>query len=216
MLDEYRRLPLADPDRVRIEERARTLKVDYALQYLDSMIGGIREGAERARKIVGDLRVFARGQDEVWQPVDLHEELDSSLTLLNHLLKDRVVVHRKYGTLPAVECIRSQIDQVFLNLLANAAQAIAGPGEITIETRQDGDAVVVAVADTGPGIAPDVVDRIFDPFFTTKPVGEGTGLGLSISYEIVKKHGGEIAAASRPAGAVFTVRLPVARGRPAA
>jgi signal transduction histidine kinase len=176
------------------------------------MTQGIREGAERARKIVRDLRVFARSQDDVWQPVDLHEEIESSLTLLSHLLKDRVTVHRKLGDLPPVECIRSAIDQVFLNLLANAAQAIDGPGDITIETRRDGDAVVVSIADTGSGIAPDVAGRIFDPFFTTKPVGEGTGLGLSISYEIVKKHGGEIRAESPPGGgAVFTVRLPVAR-----
>jgi signal transduction histidine kinase len=176
------------------------------------MIQGIREGAERARKIVRDLRVFARGQDEVWQAVDLHEEIESSLTLLNHLVKDRVTVHRKFGDLPSVECIRSQIDQVFLNLLANAAQAIAGPGEITIETRRDGDAAVVTISDTGPGIPADVIGRVFDPFFTTKPVGEGTGLGLSISYEIVKKHGGEVRAeAPAGGGAVFTVRLPLVR-----
>ena len=212
MLEEYRAIDLPEAERIRIGERWTGLKVDYALKYLDSMIQGIREGAERARKIVRDLRVFARGQDEVWQAVDLHEELESSLTLLGHLLKDRVVVHRKLGDLPAVECIRSQIDQVFLNLLANAAQAVAGPGEITIETRRDGDVAVVAIADTGGGIAADVIGRIFDPFFTTKPVGEGTGLGLSISYEIVKKHGGEIRADSPPGGgAVFTVRLPIAR-----
>jgi signal transduction histidine kinase len=212
MLDEYRQVDLPEPDRARIAERWGALKVDYALKYLDSMILGIREGAERARKIVRDLRVFARGQDEIWQAVDLHEELESSLTLLGHLLKDRVVVHRKFGELPSVECIRSQVDQVFLNLLANAAQAIVGPGEITIETRRDGEAAVVRIADTGPGIAADVVGRVFDPFFTTKPVGEGTGLGLSISYEIVKKHGGEIRAESPPGGgAVFTVRLPLVR-----
>src|SRR4029453_7621445 len=116
-------------------------------------------------------------------------------------------------TLPAVECIRSQMDQVFLNLLANAGQAITGPGHITITTHQDGGHAVVAVADTGAGIGAAVLGRIFDPFFTTKPVGEGTGLGLSISYEIVKKHGGEIRAENRRhrPGAVFTVRLPVVR-----
>jgi len=212
MLDAYRAIELPEVERAPIAERWDALKVDYALKYLDSMIQGIREGAERARKIVRDLRVFARGQDEVWQAVDLHEELESSLTLLSHLLKDRVVVHRKFGVLPVVECIRSQIDQVFLNLLANAAQAIVGPGAITIETRRDGDAAVVGITDTGPGIAADVAGRIFDPFFTTKPVGEGTGLGLSISYEIVKKHGGEIRAKSPPGGgAVFTVRLPLVR-----
>jgi signal transduction histidine kinase len=176
------------------------------------MIQGIREGAERTRKIVRDLRVFARTSDEAWQTVDLHEELESSLTLLNHLLKDRIAVHRKFGELPSVECIRSQIDQVFLNLLANAAQAIAGSGAITIETRRDDGVAVVSITDTGPGIAPDTIGRIFDPFFTTKPVGEGTGLGLSISYEIVKKHGGEITAESRPGqGATFTLRIPLAR-----
>jgi two-component system NtrC family sensor kinase len=101
---------------------------------------------------------------------------------------------------------------VLLNVLANAAQAISGTGAITIETRRDGSTAVVRIADTGPGIPPDVLPRVFDPFFTTKPVGEGTGLGLSISYEILKKHGGEIHAESSPqGGAVFTLRLPMAR-----
>ena len=215
MLEAYRAAPLAADDRARLQAEWDTRKVDYALKYLDSMIQGIREGAERARKIVRDLRVFARTQDDVWQSVDIHEEIESSLTLLNHLVKDRVEVHRKYGDLPAVECIRSQMDQVFLNLLANAAQAIPGSGAITIETRRDGPTAVIGIADTGPGIPPQIMGRLFDPFFTTKPVGEGTGLGLSISYEIVKKHGGEIRAES-PAegGAIFTVRIPIARTSP--
>jgi signal transduction histidine kinase len=212
MLEAYRAAPLAEGDRARLQAEWDARKVDYALKYLDSMIQGIREGAERARKIVRDLRVFARTQDDVWQSVDIHEEIESSLTLLNHLLKDRVSVHRKYGELPDVECIRSQMDQVFLNLLANAAQAIPGPGAITIETRRDGPTAVIGIADTGPGIPPEIMGRLFDPFFTTKPVGEGTGLGLSISYEIVKKHGGEIRAESPPdGGAIFTVRIPLAR-----
>ncbi len=212
MLDVYRATPLLEAERERVQAEWDARKIDYALKYLDSMTQGIKEGAERARKIVRDLRVFARSQDDVWQPVDLHEELDSSLTLLNHLLKDRVAVHKKLGDLPAVECIRSQIDQVFLNLLANAAQAITGPGAITIETRRENGFAVLAIGDTGPGIPRDIIGRIFDPFFTTKPVGEGTGLGLSISYEIVKKHGGGIRAESPPGGgAVFTVRIPITR-----
>ena len=212
ILDVYRAVPLAEPAQARVDEQWKELKVDYALKYVDSMIEGIREGAERARKIVRDLRVFARTDADVWQEVDLHAELESSLTLVNHLLKERITVHRNFGPLPAVECVRSQIDQVFLNLLANAAQAITGPGAITIETHVEDGCAVVAVSDTGPGIPPDVISRIFDPFFTTKPVGEGTGLGLSISYEIVKKHGGEIRAES-PAGggATFIVRLPLTR-----
>jgi signal transduction histidine kinase len=212
ILDVYRAIPLAEAQQASVDEQYKQLKVDYALKYVDSMIEGIREGAERARKIVRDLRVFARTDTDVWQAVDLHAEIESSLTLVNHLLKERVTVHRKFGPVPAVECVRSQIDQVFLNLLANAAQAITGPGVITIETRTEDGCAVVAVSDTGPGIPSDVMGRIFDPFFTTKPVGEGTGLGLSISYEIVKKHGGEIRAES-PAGggATFTVRLPLTR-----
>lgn len=212
MLETYRTVPLPEADQVRVQADWDALKVDYALKYLDSMIQGIREGAERTRKIVRDLRVFARGHDEVWQAADLHEELESSLTLLNHLLKDRVVVHRKFGELPSVECIRSQIDQVFLNLLANAAQAIKGDGAITIDTCCEDGFAVVTISDTGPGIPVDVIGRIFDPFFTTKPVGEGSGLGLSISYEIVKKHHGEIQAATPPGGgATFTVRIPLTR-----
>jgi signal transduction histidine kinase len=213
MLDTYRGLALPEAEGTRAAEQWEALKIDYALRYLDSMTQGIREGAERARKIVRDLRVFARSDDDVWQPVDLHAELESSLTLLTHLLKDRVTVHRKFGEVPSVECVRSQIDQVFLNLLANAAQAIAGPGEITVETRQENGSAVVNITDTGPGIPPGDIGRVFDPFFTTKPVGEGTGLGLSISYEIIKKHRGEIYASSSPGqGATFTVRIPVARG----
>jgi two-component system NtrC family sensor kinase len=212
IIDVYRGAQLPAADVARVEAAWRELKVDYALKYLDPMLHGIREGAERTRKIVRDLRVFARGDDDARQPVDLHEELESSPTLLNHLLVDRVVVARKYGELPAVECVRSQIDQVLLNVLANAAQAITGPGTIAIETRRENGFAVVAIRDTGPGIAPEAIGRVFDPFFTTKPVGEGTGLGLSISYEIVKKHGGQIDVESRPGnGATFTVRLPVSR-----
>jgi len=212
MVETYRDLELPAADRARVQARWEELKVDYALRYLDSMIQGIREGAERTRKIVRDLRVFARTQDDVWQAVDLHEEIESSLTLLNHLLKDRVRVHRKFDDLPSVECIRSQVDQVFLNLLANAAQAIDGEGDITLETRTENGCAVLTVTDSGRGIPADVIGRVFDPFFTTKPVGEGTGLGLSISYEIVKKHGGEITASSAPgSGATFTVRIPVSR-----
>jgi signal transduction histidine kinase len=212
ILDVYRAAPLAEPAQARVDEQWKELKVDYALKYVDSMIEGIREGAERARKIVRDLRVFARTDADVWQAVDLHAELESSLTLVNHLLKERVTVHRNFGAVPTVECVRSQIDQVFLNLLANAAQAITGTGAITIETRVEDGCAVVSVSDTGSGISADVMSRIFDPFFTTKAVGEGTGLGLSISYEIVKKHGGEIRAENRAGGgATFTVRLPLTR-----
>jgi signal transduction histidine kinase len=211
MLEAYDAVALPDTDRARLDARRRELQVDYALKYLDTLLGGIREGAERTRKIVGDLRVFARTSDESWERIDLHEELESSLTLLTHVLEDRVTVRRDYGPLGPVEAVRSQIDQVLVNVLANAAQAIRGPGVITIETRRDGPMAVVTIRDSGPGIAPADLGRIFDPFFTTKPAGQGTGLGLSISYEIMKRHRGDIRAENLPdGGAAFTLRLPLA------
>ena len=212
MLDAYQETELPEEERGRLTARREALKVDYALAYLDRMIAGIREGADRTRKIVGDLRVFARSSDDAWHAVDLHAEIESSLTLLGHLLKDGIRVDRRYGDIGLVECVRSEIDQVLLNVLANAAQAIRGTGVITVETRREGSTALVRIADTGPGIPADALPRVFDPFFTTKAVGEGTGLGLSISYEIVRKHGGEIRAQSLPAGgALFTLRLPIVR-----
>jgi signal transduction histidine kinase len=213
MLDTYQETKLPEDEQSRLTARREALKVDYALAYLDRMIAGIREGADRTRKIVGDLRVFARSSDDAWHAVDLHAEIESSLTLLGHLLKDGIRVDRRYGDIGLVECVRSEIDQVLLNVLANAAQAIRTTGVITVETRREGSTALVRIADTGPGIPADALPRVFDPFFTTKPVGEGTGLGLSISYEILKKHGGEIHAENLfpDGGAVFTIRLPVAR-----
>ena len=154
--------------------------------------------------------MFARVSDDPWQPVDLHEELEASLRLLNHLLKDRITVERAFQLADSVECVRSQIDQVFLNLLANAAQAIPGPGVIEIETRRDGPMAVVTIRDTGPGIAPDVLGRIFDPFFTTKSVGRRHRARALHQLRDRQEARGELRAESAPGGgAAFTVRLPV-------
>src|SRR5262249_6264730 len=145
IVDAYQAATLPEADRARIAGEWEALKIDYALRYLDPMLQGIREGTERTRKIVGDLRVFARSGDDVWQTIDLHEDIESSLTLLNHVLKDRVAVQPTTGTPPPGEGSRTQIDQVFLNVLANAAQAITGPGTITIETAREGEAAVVTI-----------------------------------------------------------------------
>ena len=117
---------------------------------------------------------------------------------------------RDYGELPSVVCLPSQLNQVFLNLLVNAAQAIGERGQITLRTRHEDDWVSIAISDTGSGIAPAIRKRVFDPFFTTKPVGKGTGLGLSLAYGIITKHGGRIDVESELGkGSTFTVRLPV-------
>ena len=173
MLEVYRGLSLSPADQARVQVEWEQRKIDYALRYLDSMTQGIREGAERARKIVRDLRVFARSQDDVWQPVDLHEEIESSLTLLNHLLKDRVVVHRKLGELPHVECIRSSSTRSSVNLLANAARPSKGWRDHHRDAARD-DMAVITVADTGPGIAPDVIGGS-SIRLTTKTVARGRG-----------------------------------------
>lgn len=142
--------------------------------------------------------------------------MDSTLNVAHSELKYKVEVVKAYGELPEVECNVPQINQVFMNLLVNAAQAINERGTITITTGTDGpDWVWVDIADTGKGIAPEHVNRIFEPFFTTKPLGQGTGLGLSVSYGIVERHGGHIHVWSQPGeGTRFRVRLPVKRLEP--
>jgi signal transduction histidine kinase len=130
--------------------------------------------------------------------------------MVGNEIKYHCILHKDYGELPEIYCIPSQIDQVFLNLLVNAAQAIPEKGEITLRSGQVGDEVFIAIADTGTGISADNLSRIFDPFFTTKPVGKGTGLGLSIVYGIVQKHRGRIEVDSTvDKGTTFTVWLPI-------
>ena len=162
----------------------------------------------RINEIVRSLRNFARLDEAERKPADLHEGLDSTLTLVGHLLKNRIRVQREYGPLPLVECYANQINQVFVNILVNAAQAIAGTGSITIRTRHDEDhhAAVIEISDTGCGIPPENLQKIFDPGFTTKGVGVGTGLGLAICYRIVEQHGGRIEVES-VAGKGTTLRI---------
>ncbi|MGB5062388.1 MAG: ATP-binding protein, partial [Candidatus Competibacter sp.] len=180
------------------------------LNVLRELIASCREGTERIRKIVLDLRIFSRTDDIGLIPVDLHTGIESTLSLLAKQYQDRIAIHREYHSLPQVECLPGQINQVFMNLLQNAAQAIPGKGNVWIGTRAEGDWVKVVIRDDGAGIAEESLSKVFDPFFTTKPVGTGTGLGLSISYGIVEKHGGRIRVTSTVhQGSEFTVELPV-------
>jgi two-component system NtrC family sensor kinase len=141
---------------------------------------------------------------------DLNELLDGVLRMAAPQLRVTAVVEKDYGLLPLVACAPQELQQVFLNLVLNASQAIADRGTIRVRTEAQGGSVMVWIEDDGRGMDADLLDRIFDPFFTTKPVGEGTGLGLGIAHEIVRKHGGEIAIDSKSGrGSVFSVRLPV-------
>ncbi len=166
--------------------------------------------SDRIADIVRSLRNFARLDEAEFQETDLHEGLDSTLTLLCHELKNRIEVVKRYGELPRVQCYPNQLNQVFMNVLANAEQAIEGKGTITITTEHRGESAIVRISDTGRGIPPDELKRIYDPGFTTKGVGVGTGLGMSISYNIVQKHNGRIEVASTPGeGTTVTITLPV-------
>ena len=188
-------------------------EIDYGhtLEDLRSVIDDCASGAGRIRDVVQNLRTFSRLDEAEFKKVDIHEGLDSTIRLLSRFYTSgHIRLVRDYGELPPVDCFAGQLNQTWMNLLANAAQAVANGGEVRVSTRLDGEMVRVSVSDTGRGIAPEHLNKIFDPFFTTKPVGEGTGLGLSITYGIVERHGGAISVESRAgSGTTFTVTLPV-------
>jgi len=179
---------------------------------LRDILAESKEGLERVTKIVLNLKTFSHVDEAEWTFADLHVGLESTLNIVWSEIKYKADVVREYGQLPEVECLASQLNQVFMNLLVNAAQAIEDHGTIRLRTGQEGDQVWVEVSDTGKGIDPKDISRVFDPFFTTKPVGTGTGLGLSLSYGIVNRHHGHIDVESTPGqGTTFRVWLPVRR-----
>src|SRR5690554_1608515 len=218
LIDVYERaLRAPDPLAMRAEVDAsrERLDIDFISRDLPQLMTESREGVERVTRIVRDLKDFSRSDHEsAWKLTDLHASIDSTLNIVWNELRYKARLEKRYGTLPMVECLPSELNQVFMNLLLNAGQAIQAQGTITVSTGHDEDTVWVEIADTGSGIPPDMLQRIFDPFFTTKPVGTGTGLGLSISYGIVAKHDGRIEAESEPgSGSRFRVILPVRRSR---
>jgi two-component system NtrC family sensor kinase len=178
---------------------------------LGSIIADCREGAQRICDVVKNLRLFSRLDEAEFKPIDIHEGIDSTIRLLSRYYSaGRIVLHREYADLPRVNCYAGQLNQVWMNLLGNAAQAVGDHGEVGIATSVSDDWITVAISDTGTGIPEVDLTRIFDPFFTTKPVGEGTGLGLSISYGIIQRHGGSITVSSKVgSGTTFTVRIPI-------
>jgi len=175
-----------------------------------------REGISRVKKIVQNLKDFSHaGSDEVWEWVDLHHGLDSTLNIVWNEIKYKAEVNKEYGEIPEIECLSSQLNQVFMNLMINAAHAIEERGIITIRTGTQDNQVWVEVSDTGKGIALEHRSKIFDPFFTTKPVGKGTGLGLSVSYSIIQTHHGSINVESEVGnGTTFRITLPVKQPEP--
>lgn len=202
---------LANPEVLpRVAEARKKLKIDYLLQDSRDLIAESLDGAERVKKIVQNLKSFSRVDQAEEQAADINDCLETTLNIVWNELKYKATVRKEYGELPRLKCYPQQLNQVFMNILVNGAQAIDKQGEITIRTWAEPGAVKVAISDTGSGIPADKVQRIFEPFFTTKPVGSGTGLGLAICYDIVKKHGGEIVVDSVVgSGTTFTVVLPI-------
>jgi PAS domain S-box-containing protein len=207
----------SDEQRQALQRLRETMDLDFLREDIPTLMHESQEGITRVKKIVQDLKDFSRvDHRQEWQWADLHACIDSTLNVVNNEIKYKADVVKEYGQLPQVECLPSELNQVFLNLLVNAAQAMKdGRGVITIRTGSGGDTVWLEFGDNGSGIPEAIQTKIFDPFFTTKPVGEGTGLGLSLSYGIVQKHQGHIMFTSRPSeGTVFRIELPVKRADP--
>jgi signal transduction histidine kinase len=173
-----------------------------------------RLACERIIKFLRSVRNFARLDESDWKRADIKECIESTLTLLAHELKGRVSVVKEFGDTPEIDCYPNQLNQVFMNILVNAAQAIEGQGEIRIRTWTEDGAVRIAISDSGRGVPPDIQSRIFDPGFTTKKAGLGTGLGLSICRKIIHNHHGQIELQSETGrGSTFTIVLPLAHDR---
>ncbi|HKC62205.1 MAG TPA: ATP-binding protein [Pyrinomonadaceae bacterium] len=211
LLNFYERTSLNESERA--EAALIKDEIDYAnaLEDLRSIIIDCRDGAERIRDVVQNLCTFSHLGEAEFKKVDIHEGLDSTIRLLSRFYTSgHIKLRREYSELPPVDCYAGQLNQVWMNLLANAAHAVKDGGEVSVKTGYEGDRVVVTISDTGCGIPPEAMKRIFDPFFTTKPIGEGTGLGLSVTYSIIERHKGTISVESQSGiGTTFTISIPV-------
>jgi signal transduction histidine kinase len=193
-----------------VEHFRKEAKIEETMIEVNHLLKGIEEGALRTSEIVKGLRNFSRLDQTVYRKSNLNESVESTLTLLHNSFKNRIEIVKDYGELPEIDCFPGQINQVLMNILSNAIQAIPTEGSIFIKTWQDKELVKISIRDTGAGMSEEVRKKIFDPFFTTKEVGKGTGLGLSISYGIIQKHNGEIEVFSTPGkGTEFIISIPI-------
>lgn len=211
VLDAYEGV-VVQGDRAALDTARAAADLEFLREDLPALLAESQDGLSRVTRIVQDLKDFSRVDQSGHQPADLNSAMESTLNVVWNEIKYKAEVIREYGEIPEVDCVPAQINQVFMNLLVNAAQAIPRQGNITVRSGHANDHVWFEVEDTGSGMNDDVRRRIFEPFFTTKPVGKGTGLGLSISYDIiVKRHGGRMDVFSEPGkGTRFRIWLPVA------
>ena len=208
-------LPADAPERMRLMETKANADLDFLREDVRDLLAQSRDGLQRVKKIVQDLKDFSRADTaHRWEPADIEQCLESTLNIALNEIKYKARLVREYGHPPPVECIPSQLNQVLLNLVVNAGQAIDQQGTITVRTGSDdaGDEVWIDVEDTGCGMDEHTLQRIYEPFFTTKPVGQGTGLGLSLAYGIVQRHRGRLDVRSEVGvGTRFRLWLPVSQ-----
>ena len=209
-------IEMAEKNPQQFQAKKNEFDFEYIKQDLPKLIKSCEDGAQRTRDIVLGLRNFSRLEEAQLKEIDVRDALDTTLELLKGEIKNRIQVHRQYETVPKIQCYASQINQVLMNILSNAVQAIKGTGTIWITTlplRSGADQigrVQISIQDSGEGIETEFMEKIFEPFFTTKSVGQGTGLGLSISYGIIQNHGGEIQVRSQMGvGTEFLIIIPV-------
>lgn len=185
-------------------------ELGFLIKEIHQLINSVKRGVSRTQAIVSNLSVFSRKSDGKFELTNLHEGLDSAVAILSSKINDKIELKKNYGKIPMVECQFLRINQVFLNLINNAIDAMKDGGVLTISTSQLADQVLIKIQDTGVGIHQDQLKRIFEPFYTTKEIGKGTGLGLSISYGIIQNHNGRIAVQSELGqGSEFTIYLPI-------
>lgn len=194
-----------------IELLKQEIDLAYTLEETNRLLEGIKEGASRTTSIVRDLKTFSRLDENDMKKADLHQGIDSTLSLLQHNYKNRITIVKEYGKIPEIDCYPGKLNQVFMNIISNAIDAIPASGEIRIKTELKGkDNVLISIKDSGVGIKDEVKDKIFEPFFTTKDIGKGTGLGLSICFSIIRSHKGTIEFKSELGkGSEFIIVLPV-------
>lgn len=210
LIEALRQLPLDDAHKALVEQKVKAIDLEFIKEDTLKIIHSGKSGASRIKEIISSLRSFSRLDEAELKSVHLEDGINDTLAILNHHIKGRVAVTKDYQLNQSVLCRAGQINQVFMNIIYNALQAIEGSGTLSIVTRREADFAVVTVVDSGKGIPPDVITKIFDPFFTTKKIGEGTGLGLSISYGIVESHGGRIEVDSEAGkGTRFTIYIPM-------
>jgi len=202
---------LAPEKRIEIEKLKNEIDIDFLKDDIKELIRSCVEGTERTKNIILDLKNFSRMEEMVMTQFDIPKEIDTTLNILNNKYKNRITVHKNYEeNLPKIEAYGGQLNQVFMNILDNAAAAIEGNGDVYIDVKRLGDNVEIKFKDTGKGIKKENLSKVFDPFFTTKPVGQGTGLGMSISYRVIQNHYGSINVESEVGqGATFTIVIPI-------